>query len=112
MNYPNGYKDKPTTIGELAANYPPGTLIKVSPEQAITSAKHDHMKKAISPDHYKGKTLEVIDVIEDFDLDLHQGSVVQYVIRFKKKDGLQDLKKAKWYIERMIQKWEKEHPPF
>ena len=60
----------------------------------------------VSPDHYKGKGMEVIDVIDAFDLDLYQGSVVQYVIRYKKKEGLTDLKKAKWYLDRMITKLE------
>ncbi len=86
---------------------------RISIEDAISGPKHDHYKAAVTPKHYKGKNgLEVIDVIENFDLDLHQGSVVQYIIRHKQKDGKQDLLKAKWYIERMISKWDREHPPF
>ena len=62
----------------------------------------------VSPDHYKGKGMEVIDVIDAFDLDLYQGSIVQYVIRYKKKEGIIDLKKAEFYLKRMIQKLEEE----
>lgn len=61
-----------------------------------------------SPKHYCGKGMEVIDVIDAFDLDLYQGSIVQYVIRYKKKNGVEDIRKAKWYLERLLAKLE--HP--
>lgn len=61
------------------------------------------------PDHYKSETgLEVIDVIDAFTFDLkgieatHIGNVLKYVCRFKKKNGVQDLKKARWYLDRLI----------
>lgn len=88
---------------------------KLTFEEAISGPKHDLMEKKVSPPHYKGKTMEVIDVIDAFDLDLYQGSIVQYVIRYKQKEGLVCLKKAKWYLDRMITKIEKEtkeQPPF
>lgn len=85
---------------------------RISLEEAITSPKHDLMQKAVSPPHYKGNGMEVIDVIDAFNLDLYQGSIVQYIIRHKTKDGKQDLLKAKWYLDRLITKWDKEHPPF
>ena len=85
---------------------------KLTFEEAITSPKYDRMAKAVSPQHYKGNGMEVIDVIDAFNLDLYQGSIIQYVIRYKTKDGKQDLLKAKWYLDRLIIKWDKEHPPF
>ena len=61
------------------------------------------------PPHYQSETgLETIDVIEAFTFDLKgieavcTGNVVKYISRWKKKNGLQDLKKAKWYLERLI----------
>ena len=63
------------------------------------------------PDHYNQGHIEVIDAIEDwFDgLDFCAGNVVKYVSRYKHKDNpVEDLKKAKWYIERMITKLEEE----
>ncbi len=62
------------------------------------------------PDHYNQGHIEVIDVIEDwFDgLDFCAANVVKYVSRYRHKDNpVEDLKKAKWYIERMITKLEK-----
>ena len=61
------------------------------------------------PPHYQSETgMEVIDVIEAFTFDLKgieavaTGNVLKYICRFKQKNGLQDLKKAKWYLEYLI----------
>lgn len=56
-----------------------------------------------SPPHYMGKgNLEVIDVIESFSLGYNLGNVIKYVLRAKNKNGWQDLKKARWYLEREL----------
>lgn len=61
------------------------------------------------PPHYQSETgLEVIDVIEAFTMDLKgieatdTGNVIKYICRWKGKNGLQDLEKAKWYLEHLI----------
>ncbi len=54
------------------------------------------------PEHYN-KGIEVIDFIESWDLDFNEGNVVKYVTRHKHKDKpLEDLKKARFYIDRLI----------
>ena len=61
------------------------------------------------PSHYKAKNgMEVIDVIEAFTANLegyeatHTGNVIKYICRWKEKSGLEDLKKAQWYLNRLI----------
>ena len=61
------------------------------------------------PPHYQSETgLEVIDVIEAFTFDLKgiegfdTGNVIKYICRWKQKNGVEDLKKAKWYLEHLI----------
>lgn len=55
------------------------------------------------PAHYNQGEFEVIDVIEDWDLEFHEGNVVKYVARSKHKiSRLEDLKKAMWYLQRKI----------
>lgn len=56
------------------------------------------------PDHYKSKSgLEAIDVIEAFNLNFCLGNAVKYILRCGKKDAaVQELQKAKWYIDREI----------
>lgn len=61
--------------------------------------------KVQKPSHYQGKTMEVLDVIEDFDLGFSVGNIIKYVLRAgKKDDAVQDLLKAKEYLEREIQR--------
>ena len=61
------------------------------------------------PQHYQSKSgLETIDVIEAFTEDLvggeatNTGNVLKYMCRWKSKNGLEDLKKARWYLNRLI----------
>lgn len=60
------------------------------------------------PSHYKSATgLEVIDVIEAFDLDRYLANVVKCVLRSPNKGNeVEDLKKAVWYLQRKIDRLE------
>lgn len=60
------------------------------------------MKDAINPNHYKQGNIEVIDFILDQKMDYLEGNVIKYVSRYKFKNGLEDLKKARWYLDRII----------
>ena len=56
------------------------------------------------PSHYN-KGIETIDYIESWNMDFNIGNVIKYVTRAVHKDNkLEDLEKAKWYIEREINK--------
>lgn len=63
------------------------------------------------PNHYTQGKYEVIDYIED-KLNKEElqgycvGNVLKYVSRFKHKNGLEDLKKAEWYLNRLIKNME------
>ena len=68
-----------------------------------TSSLVDH------PTHYNKGRFEVIDVIEDWELDFHLGNTVKYIARARHKGNfLQDLEKAKWYLDRRISQAKKE----
>ena len=66
-------------------------------------------KMVSHPSHYQSENgLEVIDVIEAFTADLtgieatDTGNIIKYICRWKKKNGLQDLKKTMWYLQHLI----------
>lgn len=66
------------------------------------------------PSHYQSKSgLEAIDVIEAFCDGLNgieafcTGNALKYLCRWKSKNGIEDLKKAQWYINRLIELFEK-----
>jgi hypothetical protein len=62
------------------------------------------------PAHYGGDTVyEAIKVIEAWGLGFCLGNAVKYISRAGKKgDALEDLKKARWYLDREIQNREKQ----
>ena len=49
--------------------------------------------------HYKGYQYEPIKFITDMKFDFIQGNILKYIVRYRKKNGLQDLKKARNYAE-------------
>lgn len=62
--------------------------------------KHDAVNH---PSHYTRGKIEVIDFIEDQQLPYHLGNVIKYIARAGYKgDKLEDLKKARWYLDRYI----------
>ena len=67
------------------------------------------------PPHYQSESgLEVIDVIEAYTTNLNgieatdTGNIIKYMCRWKSKNGLQDLRKAAWYLEHLISKVEEQ----
>ncbi len=61
------------------------------------------------PPHYTAGKIECIEAIEAATTGLEgleavcTANVIKYVWRWKRKNGLQDLEKAKWYLDRLIQ---------
>jgi hypothetical protein len=64
-------------------------------------------KEAPSSEHYKTLKIEPIEYIEANALGFHEGNIIKYVSRWKQKNGLNDLRKAEWYIRRLIESEEK-----
>ena len=66
-----------------------------------------------TPEHYKHSgSVECIDAIEaatryGFEFYL-QGNVIKYLWRYRYKNGLEDLEKARWYLNKLIEKVRKE----
>lgn len=58
------------------------------------------------PAHYtEGRSIETIEVIEDWDLGYHLGNAVKYISRAGRKgSAVEDLLKACWYLEREIER--------
>lgn len=65
----------------------------------------------IRPDYYKSGGLEAFDVIDAFDLNFNLGNAFKYIARAgKKNDKIEDLRKAVTYLNREIEKEEKNRP--
>lgn len=80
----------------------------------ITSGTESTDDPVNHPSHYQTKSgLETIQVIEAFTDGLEgieavcTANAIKYICRWKKKNGLQDLKKAQWYLNKLIKHVEK-----
>ncbi len=61
------------------------------------------------PPHYTKDEIECIDAIrsatgEGCEYYL-QGNIIKYIWRYRHKNGVEDLKKAKWYLEKLIEEY-------
>jgi len=68
----------------------------------VVDTKVDH------PVHYTQNSMETIDVIENSMPRVHfcgylRGNILKYMLRYEYKGGTEDLKKARWYLNRLIQ---------
>ena len=56
----------------------------------------------IGGDHYKQHSIQPWDVIHDWKLGFFTGNVVKYISRYRSKSGMEDLKKARHYLDKLI----------
>lgn len=67
------------------------------------------MKDNVNPSHYKQGKIECIDAIESATINkkgldaVCTANVLKYIWRCEEKGGVEDLKKAMWYLQRMIE---------
>ena len=59
--------------------------------------------KMIGGDHYRQGSIQPIEYIHANNLSFCEGNVVKYVTRWRHKDGIKDLEKAKHYIELLME---------
>ena len=76
-------------------------VVQTIEEQTVELPKKEDVIN--HPSHYTRGKIEVIDFIEDQQLPYHLGNVIKYIARAGYKgDKLEDLKKARWYLDRYI----------
>lgn len=78
--------------------------------ERIVKEKHKNEDNITSPTHYvTDKGFEVFDVQEAFIHELkgmaasYWCNVVKYILRFQRKNGVEDLKKARYYLDKLIE---------
>lgn len=95
--------------GNRQLDCPKITLTPATLEPDWIDACAEPMENVNHPSHYGGadNAYEAIKVIEAWDLGFCLGNTIKYISRAGKKDNnsyLQDLEKAKWYLEREIER--------
>ena len=104
-------KSKPEVEAAPAASEEimPRTLVDPAMREEDPKPKHDPVNH---PDHYTRGGIECIDAIQAVVTDLPGkeawlvGQIIKYVWRYRWKNGAEDLKKARFYLDRLIQEAE------
>lgn len=101
MPKPYGYNDEELTLEEYFRR-----LQIEEPELDSYIPELDAPRdKQVGGKHYhQGKGIQPWDIIEAWELDFWEGNVVKYILRWKHKDGVQDLEKARHYLDYIISK--------
>jgi len=66
------------------------------------SSQNKANERQVGGNHYAGK-IQHWDIVADHDLDYFQGQITKYVMRWKKKNGIQDLEKARHFLDKYIE---------
>lgn len=107
---PTEREEKPEDDG---VRYAPGPVLEKLMTDAGLSFPSQSKHQQVGGDHYIKHTIQPWDAIEQWvqssgiEAYLH-GNIIKYVARYPDKDGVQDLKKAVHYIERLIEHLEKQ----
>lgn len=64
---------------------------------------YDALKKQVDGTHYKELAIQPVEYIYHNGLGFLEGNIIKYVTRYKNKNGIADLEKAKHYIEMLIE---------
>lgn len=61
--------------------------------------------KQIGGTHYKNLPIQPVEFIMKNNLGFCEGCIIKYICRYKYKNGIEDLKKARHYIDMLIESW-------
>lgn len=80
------------------------SICPIDPHDPKTIVFHDQATSyQIGGDHYKNNAIQPIDYIMANGLSFCEGNVVKYVSRWRNKGGVEDLKKARQYLDFLIE---------
>ena len=77
--------------------------ITMEEDEAFDTLALNALEKQIAGSHYKDLPIQPVEYIHANAMGYLEGNVVKYVSRWRKKNGIADLEKAKHYIELLIE---------
>jgi hypothetical protein len=113
----NKFTDNPVAMPNLCYNSDPAhqTLADSYQEWAANTKQiykaysqgqedqGDVMSKQVAGNHYK-RAIQPWEIIDEWDMCYYSGNVLKYLLRYRYKNGVEDLEKAKHYLEYLIKK--------
>ena len=70
----------------------------------MTEKDLERLKNVNHPKHYTNGKIEPIDFINGNNMDYLEGNIIKYISRYKLKNGLEDLEKARFYLNMLIER--------
>jgi hypothetical protein len=64
----------------------------------------DTRTRQVGGDHYVRRASQPWDIIQEYGLDFWEGNALKYLLRWRQKGGVEDLRKAQHYIDHLIEK--------
>ena len=61
------------------------------------------LEKQVGGNHYKGFVVQPVEFIYKNNIPFMEGNIIKYVCRHREKNGIQDLQKARHYLDMLIE---------
>lgn len=95
-----------------------GILTEQERYEALTRQPAQRKTDPTNPPHYSSGTpppvfrenLQLIEILERAEVNYNEAMVMKYVYRHRSKDGLSDLDKAQWHLNRLREQYLASHP--
>lgn len=97
------YRDNPVAMPTLGQYYKALEGLEDTVSQRPYCDQGDIMARQVGGSHYK-KAIQPWDIIDEWNLNYWAGNIIKYVLRYPYKNGVEDLEKAKHYLEYLIKK--------
>ena len=75
---------------------------KLSTNEYVDKITGRTLPDHVSPQHYQQGNIQVLDFITDQKFSYLEGNIVKYICRYKTKNGIEDLEKANYYLDALI----------
>ena len=79
------------------------SITEVTPEELEEWNRMTALSKQVAGNHYKDLPIQPVEYIHANALGYFEGNVIKYISRWRKKNGIADLEKAKHYVELLIE---------
>lgn len=102
--YPLTIGEKYEVIYELGQTY--NIICDNGIQYSILKLRFEEIKENSEPTHYKMR-ITPLQFITENEIPFVEGNIIKYICRYKKKNGKEDLLKAKDYLEHLIKEYDR-----